>query len=238
MGQSQTPDRPRKGKNDRISDMGKDLFNQELKQLLEFINQTPEITSQFYLTGGTALSLFYFKHRFSEDLDFFSETEYDFKTLLSAISSLGKKFRCSKIEQQKLNKQDVFYFEKGVIIKVDFAYFPFPHLGNFLISNNLKISSLEDIAVNKLQAIINRNRARDYLDLYLCLQKLNWKITDLRKNYQLKFDFYLDPQQLATSFINVSDAQDKPLFLGKTDFEDIKKYFLFLAKELKVEILK
>ena len=29
----------------------------------------------FYLTGGTALSRFYFHHRLSEDLDLFTETE-------------------------------------------------------------------------------------------------------------------------------------------------------------------
>lgn len=30
---------------------------------------------QFYLTGGTALSRFYFQHRYSDDLDFFSRYE-------------------------------------------------------------------------------------------------------------------------------------------------------------------
>ncbi|MEW5692252.1 MAG: nucleotidyl transferase AbiEii/AbiGii toxin family protein [Candidatus Hydrogenedentota bacterium] len=32
-------------------------------------------TQKFYLTGGTALSEFYLKHRISEDLDFFCENE-------------------------------------------------------------------------------------------------------------------------------------------------------------------
>ena len=34
------------------------------------------IRKNFYLTGGTALAAFYLGHRYSEDLDFFSESEF------------------------------------------------------------------------------------------------------------------------------------------------------------------
>ncbi len=47
--------------------------------------------NKFYLAGGTALSEFYFHHRISEDLDFFTEEELDIKELERFINLIGKK---------------------------------------------------------------------------------------------------------------------------------------------------
>ena len=47
---------------------------------------------KFYLTGGTALSRFYFQHRYSEDLDFFSAKELkEFRKDIKDILNLAKK---------------------------------------------------------------------------------------------------------------------------------------------------
>lgn len=104
--------------------------------------------------------------------------------------------------------------------------------------NDLCISSVDDICVNKIHAITTRKRARDYFDLFLCIPHLKWTPNDILKNYRLKFDVSLPPEQLATSFTNVLDAQDEPKFLGKVDWEKVKKYFLEKAKELKKELVK
>jgi len=207
---------------------------------LELASKSKIITSQFYLTGGTALSYFYFKHRFSEDLDFFSENEFNSKSLLSAVSEIGKKLKATKIEQQTLSGQETFYyyFSDDSKVKVDFAYFPFAPLGEFIKLNSLKITSIEDIAINKVHAITTRKRSRDYFDLYLCIKRLNWNSQDLRKNYQLKFEINLPVEQLATSYLNVMDAEDLPKFLGNQNFEDVKKFFQWEADKLKKDIIR
>ncbi len=97
---------------------------------------------------------------------------------------------------------------------------------------------MEDIAINKLQAIISRKRMRDYLDLYLIIKKLRWYISDLRQNYRLKFDVWLDPEEIATNFVNVLDAKDRPIFLGKVSQKEIVDFFLDQSIKLKKEILK
>ena len=38
---------------------------------MERIQKEPQITKRFYLTGGTALSEFYLRHRISHDIDLF-----------------------------------------------------------------------------------------------------------------------------------------------------------------------
>jgi len=43
------------------------------QKLLQLIGKDKIICDNFYLTGGMALAEFYLHHRFSEDLDFFSE---------------------------------------------------------------------------------------------------------------------------------------------------------------------
>ena len=220
--------------------MGKGLLTREQKQILEFISKDGKITEDFYFTGGTALSYFYFEHRFSEDLDFFSEREFNSKALLSSISEVGDRVKAIKIEQQSLSGQEIFFFHfsGGKKVKVDFAHFPFTPLGKFLKLNDLKITSVEDVAVNKVHAITTRKRGRDYFDLYLCMKKLEWEPSDLRKNYRLKFEIDLSVEQLATSFLNVLDAQDQPIFLGNQNFEKVRKFFLKEADKLKGDILK
>ena len=187
------------------------------------------------MTGGTALSEFYFHHRFSEDFDFFTENELDSKKVISCISKIGDQLKLKKMEHQNLTGQDTFYlyFDSEKFVKIDFSEFPFPHLGKFKKYNKLNISSMEDIAANKIHAITTRKRSRDYLDLYLCINQLKWTYRDLIKNYRLKFDVVLPVEQLATSFVNVVDAKDSPIFLGENNWEEVKSFFLNQAKELK-----
>ena len=191
------------------------------------------------MTGGTVLSEFYLHHRYSEDFDFFSEVKFDSKKVLSTVSKIGNKLKLRKIEHQNLTGQDTFflYFDNKNFVKIDFSEFPFHHLGNFKKLNGLKISSVEDIAVNKIHAITTRARSRDYLDLYMCIRYLKWDSDDLLKNYKLKFDIVLPVEQLATSFVNVVDAKDSPIFLGKNNWEEVKSFFLAQAKNLKNKIL-
>lgn len=191
------------------------------------------------MTGGTVLSEFYFKHRLSEDLDFFSDKQFDSKKIMSSISKLGDTLKLKKIDHQNLTGQDTFYlyFDIENFVKVDFSEFPFPHLGTFQKFNKLNISSVEDIATNKVHAITTRRRSRDYLDLYLSMNHLVWTNQDLIGNYKLKFDLTLPPEQLATAFVNVVDAEDQPIFLGTNNWDEVKHFFLSKANELKGNIL-
>lgn len=207
---------------------------------MELISNDKFITDTFFLTGGTALAEFYFQHRLSEDLDFFSESEVNSRKLLVTVSKISKAIKVSKLERQTLTGQEVFYFhfDEKDLLKIDFSYFPFQHLGQFKKFNNLRISSIEDITVNKIHAITSRKRARDYIDLYYCINRLKWKASDIKKNYKLKFDVDLSYEQLATSFTNVVDATDMPTLVKTISWDEVQKYFLGLAKDLKTELMK
>lgn len=60
------------------------ILSENQKRLLSLLAEEKTITDNFYLGGGTALAEFYLHHRLSEDLDFFSENEFD-PQVISAI---------------------------------------------------------------------------------------------------------------------------------------------------------
>lgn len=195
------------------------------------------LSNQFYLTGGTALSAFYYQHRLSEDLDFFSETKYDGNKILAWVKNTAQKLKIKEVEYKKLHGQDTFFFNfKKDVVKIDFAFFPFEHLGKFKKIKTLKLSSVEDIAANKLQAMQARIRARDYFDLYTIMTKLPIQVQQLQKNYQLKFGIHLDNQEIAKLFYRVSESHDLPRFLGKVNWQKIEKFFFDQIKALKSKI--
>jgi len=53
------------------------ILNSYQNQILDKIAQDSFISSQFYFTGGTALSEVYLQHRESDDLDFFTDRTFD-----------------------------------------------------------------------------------------------------------------------------------------------------------------
>ncbi len=59
------------------------------------------ICEQFYLTGGTALAEFFLQHRLSEDLDFFSENDFDSSAINVFFAKNKKNLKIKKIEYQQ-----------------------------------------------------------------------------------------------------------------------------------------
>ena len=64
---------------------------------MELAEKDSQITSRFYLTGGTALSEFYLRHRLSEDLDLFSEEEVKPGMIEAFLKKISPKLKVSKI---------------------------------------------------------------------------------------------------------------------------------------------
>lgn len=70
--------------------MVKSILTQRQKQLLGLFASNLNIKKHFYLSGGTALAEYYLHHRFSEDLDFFSEEEVSPMSIQIFIKDIAK----------------------------------------------------------------------------------------------------------------------------------------------------
>lgn len=205
---------------------------------LENAGREPFISENFYLTGGTALAAFYLRHRYSEDLDFFSEKEFDLLGLDVFLNRLRKVLSVSALDFQKSYNRNLFflYFDQEVL-KIEFTFFPFPRMELGERQYGVTVDSLLDIAVNKLFSIYQRTNARDYIDLYFICQDRKLLISDLILKAKAKFDWHIDPLQLGTQFVNATEARDYPRMIKDISPEEWQSFFIKEAKKLKSEIV-
>src|SRR3990167_2793677 len=196
--------------------MKNDILTKNQIAVLERVGGNKLLTKNFYLTGGTALTAFYLRHRYSEDLDFFSEKEFD-------VSGINIFFNQLKADLG--------------IKKTEFTFFPFPRIETGLKEYGIEVDSALDIAANKLFTIYQRIQARDYIDLYFLCREKNFAISDLIKKAKIKFDWHIDPIQLGTQFVKVVDAKDYPRIIKKMSDKEWHNFFIKEARKLKQEII-
>lgn len=132
--------------------------------------------NRFYLTGGTALSRFYYQHRYSEDLDFFSMGELqDFREILMKILNSTKQETFTiEIETFSDHFFRVYAKEKGVSLKIDFVNETVFHWGQFNkfplfphVDNEMNILS------NKLTCV-SRYEVKDMADIWALTKYLSF----------------------------------------------------------------
>lgn len=220
--------------------MAKSILTPFQKDVLELVSKNPLFVKNFYLTGGTALSEFYLHHRMSEDLDFFSEKAFDLPQVQILVNQIALKLKITDIKYRNQFGLHVFFLHRAKeILKVDFNNYPFTQLEQQnLYNKKLRIDSLRDIAVNKLQTIATQPRSRDFIDLYFILNEKGWMIEELRKEARNKFDWYVDEIQLGSRFLMVRELKDYPKMIVPFNYKEMEKFWLKEASDLKSKLLK
>jgi len=218
----------------------KSILSQNQKIILTIISQDKLICDNFYLTGGTALAEFYLHHRLSEDLDFFSENEFEPQGISVFFNKITKAANIEKVEFQQSFNRNLFFLNllNGDKIKTEFTYFPFIRIEKKAKIGDLYIDSLLDIAVNKVFTIYQHPRSRDFIDLYFILKKdKNLSLDDLVKKAQIKFDNYLDPIQLGAQYMKAKELKDFPKMLIDIKEDIWQDFFINEAKKLSIKII-
>lgn len=191
------------------------------------------MTKQFYFTGGTVLAEYYLKHRYSEDLDFFSETKFDQQTVLTLMNDWSKVqgFTFTSRFAEVVYRFDLTY-HNGLNYKVDFGYYPYRRIEEGKIYKSIQIDSLRDIATNKLLTLGQRTDAKDFVDIYFIL-KSNYSMWDLFYSLEVKFkqiDF--DIMLIIEDLLKVEDFQALPRMIKPLTLEELKNFFRKLALDL------
>lgn len=154
-------------------------------------------SDRFYLTGGTALSAFYLKHRKSHDLDFFTSEE---NVILPFSSRLEEKLKSKNMTTERLRGLHSFV-ELSIKKKGDQTIIHIAQESPFRFEvpketpeyPGLKIDSLTDIASNKLLALFQRATLRDFIDVYFLIKEnyfTKQKLMDLAQEKDPGFDLY------------------------------------------------
>lgn len=212
--------------------MGKiQIFTKEQAIILDELKKSTVIKEQFYFTGGTALSTFYLHHRYSDDLDFFSEQKFDNQVILTLVQNWAENHRFTFSSRFT----EVVYifnltFPNNIPLKVDFAYYPYKRVEKGSVQDGIAVDSLLDIAINKLLTITQRNDVKDFVDLYFLLGQFT--IWDLREGVRVKFQQDLEPFVIASHFLKVEDFDYVPKMTVSFSLTTLKEFFRKQAKEI------
>ena len=161
---------------------------------LKLLEVFPSMSRTFALSGGTALKLFYLKHRFSKDLDFFS-AQYNFKEIDTLVTAFNNSFRRKlKLENELIvgGKARVRFYSLSVPsatspLKIDFiedVLFKKPTIQKF---EGIPVYDVKNIYYQKIATIVGtrlgldetgreiiggRRDVRDIVDLYYLSKKI------------------------------------------------------------------
>ena len=202
----------------------------------------------YYLAGGTALSLFYFQHRESYDLDFFSK-EFSKKRIEDIVKNLSADIdkKLSLIgEETKKDRAQVLVYSYKVnedTLKIDFVEDAYKLIKSPKIINGIPALEKEDIYLRKIfaacgsYAVINeignkefkggRQEAKDFFDLYF-----------LSKTFMPLSKFaveYCDPVQIESIVVWYRTYDRVAIKLGlldiitdkKVDFQEMERHFRY-----------
>lgn len=216
------------------------LTNLQRKILLRF-SELPD-KEAFYLTGGTALSAFFLKHRRSNDLDFFTNIE-------ELILPLSQKLEASLIKEgfrvERLRGFHSFVELSASLgddsTVVHFALdspFRFEPPFDFDEIPGVKVDSLIDIATNKLLALFGRAELRDFIDVYFLVKEYYTKEDLTGRSAQKDPGFDLYWLGVAMERINQlsDDSPDMLLLTRPCSMEELKDFFRLWRKDILKEI--
>lgn len=187
----------------------------------------------FYLTGGTALGRFYLNHRYSEDLDFFCNSNPEYQSNIAVLKNrIAAEFSVDL--QQSLFTEDftrLFVEKDNLFLKIelvnDVEYYPgkpAPYIFGF-IDTPLNILS------NKLTAIAGRDEPKDIYDILI-----------LSLNYSFSWPeiFYHSKQKSVVNEIDIADRlfsfpiewmKNVRWLNGPVDFPEMQKNVRKIAED-------
>lgn len=138
------------------------------KVLLELIKE-PVIAENFFLTGGTALSVFYIYHRRSNDIDLFTLNDVDLPGIALLIKKTWQK-SIAIIKESSFILSCLIDNTKVDIVIDPLSFDEIRPVFTFENGYSIKIDSISNIVSNKLTACVSRIEPKDYIDLYIILK--------------------------------------------------------------------
>lgn len=189
----------------------------------------------YFLTGGTALSGFYFYHRESIDLDLFTFETIEIEPVKQIFEAIAAKTHLSLDHRVATEGYHKFFLtDKKLELKIDLVREQKVHFGDIKTFGKIRVDSVENIGSNKITAIFNRTEAKDFIDLYFILQKKLFTFQKLLEDAKKK-DLGLSEFYLGHMLLEVKNLKNFPKMLIPFNKKDMEDYFVSLANKLLLE---
>ncbi|KAA3648582.1 MAG: nucleotidyl transferase AbiEii/AbiGii toxin family protein [Bacteroidetes bacterium] len=203
-----------------------DLLLEILKKLM-----TIEAFNSFRIVGGTSLSL-QLGHRESVDIDLFTDLEYgslDFEELEKILIDTFPIVESNYFGPVGFGKPFFIGNSKNDLIKLDLYYtdqFVFP----CLVKQNIRFSSIEEVAAMKFEVITRGGRKKDFWDVHELLE--TYSLDELISFYLKRNPYGSSKEEVLKQMVDFSVAEHDftPNCLKNKDWEIIKLDIVELVK--------
>lgn len=190
------------------------------------------INSIFYLTGGTVLSRYYLNHRYSDDLDFFTNQNPSFQDQAQLmIQKLREQFEL-RVETMQPSFSMMFVISQGIELKLDFVN-DVPYRVDSPIETPLfsKTDHWKNILSNKITAL-QRDAPKDIADLIFLCRNFSFRWSEMIEHASMK-DMWVSELEVSR-YIAEYNAEQLSIvkWISPPDLEKIAVDLKIIAKDI------
>lgn len=192
--------------------MHPEAINEPTRRVFESLAK--QLSATWYLAGGTALAI-QLGHRISVDLDWFSAEDFSHRTIKAVLARLG---------QFELTGED-----EGTVhgtlggVRVSFLLYGYPLIYPSPTFMEATIADERDIAAMKLDAISSRGSKKDFIHLYVLLEKYSfaelWSIFE-RKYAGIRYNKLHILKSL--TYFETAEQEPMPVMLRDISWQAVK----------------
>jgi hypothetical protein len=198
----------------------------QLKLTLDWL-MAEEIFNPFRLVGGTALSL-QLGHRFSVDIDMFSDLGYGDIDFESIDAHLKNNFNYVDSLDTPIVGMGKSYFigdSANDCIKLD-LYYTDSFIRPYIEIDNIRLASTEEITAMKVDVVSRGARKKDFWDLHELLNY--YTIEQMLHLHKERYEYSHNPEEIIANFIHFENADNdfEPICLKEKIWEIIKLDFV------------
>jgi hypothetical protein len=199
----------------------------------DFLKAFFDRSQAFFLTGGSALGIFYLQHRLSYDLDFFTtDAHIEWHLLDNEIRSISAAIgtQCETVtaaptfRRYQLNRgteREIVDFVVEMVPQLD------PEKNKF---GKLRVDTLREITVNKICTLIGRCEVKDLVDLFF-LSKRGFTVRDHFAEAHQK-EGGLDPAMISFILARTTIEKTPDYVLEPLDLNELRAFVQGLQLEL------
>lgn len=188
-------------------------------------------SKDFFLTGGSALGIFYFDHRMSYDLDLFSVQNIDWHVLSNEIICIGEEIGADitqisavptfrRYDIRRGEEHEMVDFVREMVPQVS------PQKNRF---DEIIVDTLEEIAANKWCTLLGRSELKDLVDLYYLSKEIDiWTAFEQAKTK----DGGMDPSMVSHLISQIKIEELPEYLLVPLKIADLQTFKIEICTEL------
>jgi predicted nucleotidyltransferase component of viral defense system len=188
-----------------------------MRAIMQTVGES-ELSTRFYLAGGTALAL-HLGHRRSIDLDFFSQLDEVRPETHRQVLTVLEAYRPLVVEQAWGNLL-------LLVQDLHVGFFGYRLVAPLLQAEGVSVASIADIGLMKLDALATRASRKDFHDLYAIAQRIS--LRDLLDLAPTKYPSVRDFEAMVVRhmvYFDRAEQEAPPILFQSVDWETVKAFF-------------